>query len=126
MSNMPKVRPGDVCFNALAMSPWHRTLILMKALGLLLPSLLRTPDLTQHPWFVPPPPDPRHAVTIRGLPPGSTEEVAPVVWFMRNVGGYNAMFARVGDCVAVFDAAATFGSFGKRFQTHSRAVIFQQ
>ena len=72
----------------------------------------RTPDLTEHPWFVPPPPDPRHAVTIRGLPPGSTEEVAPGVWSMRNVGGYNAMFARVGDCVAVFDAAASFGGFG--------------
>lgn len=28
---------------------------------------------------------------------------------MRNVGGYNSMFARVGDCVAVFDAAAGFG-----------------
>jgi glyoxylase-like metal-dependent hydrolase (beta-lactamase superfamily II) len=72
----------------------------------------RTPVLEEHPWFVPPPPDPRHAVTIRGLPPGSTEEVAPGVWFMRNVGGYNSMFARVGDCIAVFDAAASFGFFG--------------
>ena len=72
----------------------------------------RTPVLEEHPWFVPPPPDPRHAVTIRGLPPGSTEEVAPGVWFMRNVGGYNSMFARVGECVAVFDAAANFGFFG--------------
>ena len=72
----------------------------------------RTPDLEEHPWFVPPPPDPRHAVTIRGLPPGTTEEVAPGVWSMRNVGGYNSMFARVGDCVAVFDAAASYGTFG--------------
>lgn len=72
----------------------------------------RTPVLEEHPWFVPPPPDPRHAVTIRGFPPGLTEEVAPGVWFMRNVGGYTSMFARVGDCVAVFDAAASYGFFG--------------
>ncbi|HSE25436.1 MAG TPA: MBL fold metallo-hydrolase [Pyrinomonadaceae bacterium] len=73
----------------------------------------RTPDLEEHPWFVPAPPDPRHPIGIRGHQPGSTEEVAPGVWFMRNVGGYNSMFARVGDCVAVFDAAASFGHHGE-------------
>ena len=72
----------------------------------------RPPDLDHHPWFGPPPPDPRHAVTIRGFPPASTEEVAPGVWFVRNVGGYNSMFARVGNCIAVFDAAASFGMRG--------------
>ena len=72
----------------------------------------RPPDLEEHPWFGPPPPDPRHAVTIRSQPPASTEEVAPGVWFVKNVGGYNSMFARVGNCIAVFDAAATFGQHG--------------
>jgi glyoxylase-like metal-dependent hydrolase (beta-lactamase superfamily II) len=72
----------------------------------------RTPVLVEHPWFVPPPPDPGHAVSVRGQPAGSTEEVAPGVWFVRNVGGYNSMFVRVGDCVAVFDAVASFGAFG--------------
>jgi Metallo-beta-lactamase superfamily len=68
----------------------------------------RRAELAEHPWLVPPPADARPVSTVSQRPPASVEEVAPNVWFIRNVGGYNALFARVGDCVAVFDAPASF------------------
>ncbi len=38
------------------------------------------------------------------------EPVAPGVHVLRNVGGYNVLIAAIGDCVAVVDAPASFGS----------------
>jgi glyoxylase-like metal-dependent hydrolase (beta-lactamase superfamily II) len=66
----------------------------------------------EHEWFTPPPEDAKPASSIPQLPPASVEEVAPGVWFLRNVGGYNAMFARTGDCVALFDAPASLPHAG--------------
>lgn len=69
--------------------------------------------LAEHPWLVAPLGDPNPISTVLQQPPASVEEVAPGVWFLRNVGGYNSMFARVGDCVAVFDAPASYGHVGE-------------
>ena len=72
----------------------------------------RSAVLEDHPWFVAPPTDARPVSHVPQSPAASVEEVAPGVWFLRNVAGYNVMFARVGDCAAVFDAPASFGHFG--------------
>lgn len=72
----------------------------------------RTAVLAEHPWLIPPPAESNTISSVLRQPPASAEEVAPGVWFLRNVGGYNTMFARVGDCVAVFDAPASYGHFG--------------
>lgn len=68
--------------------------------------------LEGHPWLEKPPADSRPVSTIRAQPLAVAEEVAHGVWFLRNVAGYNTMFAEVGDCIAVFDAPASYGSFG--------------
>jgi hypothetical protein len=73
---------------------------------------VRPAVMDEHPWFIAPPRDSKPVSTVGQQPPAGTEEVAPGVWFIRNVGGYNAMFARVGDCIAVFDAPASRGMFG--------------
>lgn len=69
-------------------------------------------DIEGHPWLEKPPADSRPVSTVGAQPLAGAEEVAPGVWFLRNVAGYNTMIARVGDCVAVFDAPASYGSFG--------------
>ena len=69
-------------------------------------------DIEGHPWLEKPPADSRPVSTVGAQPLAGAEEVAPGVWFLRNVAGYNTMFASVGDCVVVFDAPASYGSFG--------------
>ena len=69
-------------------------------------------DLEELPWFKATPTDAKPISMIGQLPPGTVDEVAPGVWSMRNVGGYNTMFARVNDCIAVLDAPASFGHAG--------------
>ncbi len=65
------------------------------------------------PWLEPPPTESKPVSLIAQQPFASTEEVAPGVWFVRNVAGYNSMFAKIGDCVAVFDAPASYSRFGE-------------
>jgi hypothetical protein len=72
----------------------------------------QTADTEQHPWLEAPPADSRPVSRIAQQPFASAEEVAPGVWFVRNIAGYNSMFAQVGDCIAVFDAPASFIRFG--------------
>ncbi len=67
----------------------------------------------EHPWLEVPPTDSKPVSGIAQQPFASTEEVAPGVWFLRNVAGYNSMFVRIGDCVAVFDAPAGYSRFGE-------------
>lgn len=69
-------------------------------------------DLERHPWLEQPPADTRPVSTIAAQPLTNTEEVSAGVWFVRNVAGYNSVFAKVGDCAAVFDAPASYGAFG--------------
>lgn len=42
--------------------------------------------------------------------PPSQETIAPGVTLLRNVGGYNAAVADLGDCLAILDAPEQFGS----------------
>ena len=59
------------------------------------------------PWFDMPADQPdRPPLVVQQ--PSTTTDVAPGVFLMRNVGGYNTLFADLGDCVAVLDAIAQF------------------
>ena len=68
----------------------------------------------EHAWLTSTPTDPKPQTGVRigSYAPASVEQVADGVFFMRNVGGQNVMFARAGDCVAVVDAPASFGHQG--------------
>ncbi len=58
-------------------------------------------------WFAIPEEEPdRQPLVVQQ--PSTTTEVAPGIFLMRNVGGYNTLFADLGDCVAVLDAIARF------------------
>ena len=61
----------------------------------------------EDPWFDLPADEPdRPPLVVQQ--PSTTTEVAPGVFLMRNVGGYNTLFADLGDCVAVVDAIAQY------------------
>jgi hypothetical protein len=61
----------------------------------------------EDPWFDIPADEPdRPPLVVQQ--PSTTTEVAPGIFLMRNVGGYNTLFADLGDCVAVVDAIAQF------------------
>jgi hypothetical protein len=68
--------------------------------------------LENHPWFVRPPESAKPAFSVPRAEPRTVEKLADGVWLLRNVGGYNVMFAQVQDCIAVFDAPATYGHQG--------------
>jgi hypothetical protein len=83
-------------------------------------------DLADHQWFVAPPVTAPPVSRIASLPPASTEEVAPGVWMLRNVAGYNTMFARVGDCAAVFDAPGSYPNIEGPIPNMARAPDREQ
>jgi hypothetical protein len=65
---------------------------------------VRLSEITEN-WFEPP----ADVITPRvSTAPPSREEIAPGVTLLRNVGGYNAAVADIGDCLAVLDAPEQF------------------
>ncbi len=86
------------------------------------------------PWLAPLPPGSEPVLKIVKQSPVS-EKVAPGVFLLRNVGGYNVLLASLGPCFAVVDAPASFsagaplpavsprGSLGKEVLARSAEVF---
>jgi glyoxylase-like metal-dependent hydrolase (beta-lactamase superfamily II) len=67
----------------------------------------RESKVSGDPWLAPLPAGTEPISRVASQEPRA-ETIAPGVRLLRNVGGYNALIAEVGECVAVVDAPATF------------------
>lgn len=93
---------------ALGRLPGGYTLHLGESLYLDLDLLDARPgDTVEDPWFTLPEEEPNRPPVVMQQP-STTTEVFPGLFMMRNVGGYNTLFADLGDCVAVLDAIASY------------------